>query len=181
MAVRHWSLTTLPLSSICISAAVQCFIPRCILKSDPRCKAGHHYFSAPARLTGILHIDLADRTLHLTQPDTMANNRYVAFALVLGISAGLCFLLHRWRYGNFTHIRDPFPRSLLLGHLGIISAAMKKLGNPSLHPGGSVSSCHEFSDLTVHKTTCLRASGRTRDVQITCSSTRDPQAILWCS
>lgn len=65
----------------------------------------------------------------------MADTRYTMVVAMAAASIGLYFLLRRWRYGTCAQIHCPHPRSLLLGHLGIIGAKMKQLGDPNLHHG----------------------------------------------
>jgi hypothetical protein len=60
--------------------------------------------------------------------------QYAMLVLVPAIAAGLYFLLHRWRFGNFAHIPSPLKRNLFLGHLGYIGEEHQKLGS-SAHYG----------------------------------------------
>ncbi|KAH7401867.1 cytochrome P450 [Phaeosphaeria sp. MPI-PUGE-AT-0046c] len=64
----------------------------------------------------------------------MADIQYVLLLVFPAVVAGLYILLHRWRYGAFAHIPSSLKSNLFIGHLGIIGAEYKRVGDPAVHP-----------------------------------------------
>jgi hypothetical protein len=55
---------------------------------------------------------------------------------VLPVAAWLLYNhIYSWRFNKFNNIPEYFPRSLLLGHLKILAAGFKRLGDSRRHAG----------------------------------------------